>query len=569
MQWDVFISHAWEDNENFVKPLATALNACGLRVWYDEFTLQLGDNLRRSIDKGLTHSKFGIVVLSHAFFKKEWTQYELDGLVQRETEGEKVILPVWHEVTREDVLGYSPPLANKVAVNSTKGMENVVAAVLKVVRPELVQPSPSPITTTGVQTSLVQTLLNNQYRPLNKLDSDGFGNTFLAEDIHQPSRRCVVKQLKPISDPSVYKLIQEHFEREALILGELGEGSNGHIPKLYDYFAENGFFYLVQEFIEGQTLRKKVENEGPLNVTAVMEIMGSLLSVLDYVHSRNRIHGDIKPDNVMLRQEDGKPVLIDLGFVKEVRNLDSQGNPTTFIQTGTLGYMPLEQQTGNPLNSSDLYALGWTGIYLLTGRQPQHFLNGLIQWRELAQGVDSRFADILGKATELHFANRYNTTQEMLNALHYAGGRIQHDLNETLTNSIGMKFVLIQPGSFTMGTMGSKKKPSEQPAHCVTINQSFWMGKYQVTQAEWRSVMGSDPSKFKGDDLPVEMVSWNDLQKFLEKLNAEADGYTYRLPTEAEWEYACRADSTGEYCFGDNTDELGRYAWYAKKEYYS
>ena len=118
--YDAFISHASEDKEKFVKPLANALTRMDYRVWYDEFELRVGDSLRQSIDKGLVNSRFGIVVLSPAFFAKNWPQYELNGLTAREMDGHKVILPIWHDVDREDVLGYSPTLADKIALSSRR-----------------------------------------------------------------------------------------------------------------------------------------------------------------------------------------------------------------------------------------------------------------------------------------------------------------------------------------------------------------------------------------------------------------------------------------------------------------
>jgi hypothetical protein len=119
VEYDVFISHASEDKEEFVKPLVGALQDAGYKVWYDEFTLKVGDSLRRSIDNGLKNSRYGIVVLSGAFFSKNWTQYELDGLVTREMEGHKVILPIWHMVSKNQVLNYSSSLADKKAINSS------------------------------------------------------------------------------------------------------------------------------------------------------------------------------------------------------------------------------------------------------------------------------------------------------------------------------------------------------------------------------------------------------------------------------------------------------------------
>ena len=128
--WDVFIAHASEDKEAFVRDLAVALAAKGLKVWYDEFTLTLGDSLRRSIDHGLTNSRFGIVVLSKNFFSKEWPQRELDGLVTKEVISGKLILPVWHNVSKEDVASFSPILADRLAVTSGKGIEHVVNEIL-------------------------------------------------------------------------------------------------------------------------------------------------------------------------------------------------------------------------------------------------------------------------------------------------------------------------------------------------------------------------------------------------------------------------------------------------------
>ncbi len=118
--YDAFISHASEDKKVIVRPLANALEKMGYRIWYDEFELQVGDSLRQSIDHGLANSRYGIVILSQAFFSKNWPQYELNGLTAREMDGHKVILTVWHKLTKAQVLKVSPTLADKVAA-ITKG----------------------------------------------------------------------------------------------------------------------------------------------------------------------------------------------------------------------------------------------------------------------------------------------------------------------------------------------------------------------------------------------------------------------------------------------------------------
>ncbi|HDR9090174.1 TPA: toll/interleukin-1 receptor domain-containing protein, partial [Burkholderia vietnamiensis] len=132
----MFISHASEDKSGIVQPLAELLTMLGLKVWYDELTLTLGDSLRRSIDKGLAQSRFGVVVISPDFIRKEWPQRELDALAAREIPGGKVILPIWHGVTKEDVLAFSPPLADRLAASSSAGLEKVAKQILRVVQAE-------------------------------------------------------------------------------------------------------------------------------------------------------------------------------------------------------------------------------------------------------------------------------------------------------------------------------------------------------------------------------------------------------------------------------------------------
>jgi TIR domain/Protein of unknown function (DUF1566) len=134
--WDVFISHASEDTEEVARPLADALRKAGVKVWYDEFSLQLGDGLRRSIDRGLADSRYGLVVLSPHFFAKEWPQRELDGLAVREASSGKIILPIWHRINRADVERFSPMLADKLAVSTSRGLDVVVAQILQVLRGE-------------------------------------------------------------------------------------------------------------------------------------------------------------------------------------------------------------------------------------------------------------------------------------------------------------------------------------------------------------------------------------------------------------------------------------------------
>lgn len=275
-------------------------------------------------------------------------------------------------------------------------------------------------------------LLNNRYQVIQTLGSGGFGETFLAEDTQMPSRRrCVIKQLKPIQDnPQVYQLVQQRFRREAAILEELGDGSE-QIPKLYAYFLEKGQFYLVQEYIQGQTLTQKIQQQGLMSESAVKEILISILPVLDYVHSKGIVHRDIKPDNILIRYADGKPILIDFGAVKETIGtvVTPSGNSTRSIVIGTPGFMPSEQLAGRPMFASDIYSLGLTAIYLLTGKMPQEMgtdpATGALLWRQYALNVTPSFAAVLNKAIQFNVRvsaappqeARFISAREMLQTL--------------------------------------------------------------------------------------------------------------------------------------------------------
>jgi len=133
--FDVFISHASEDKDAIVRPLALALDAGGLKVWYDEFELKIGDSLRRKIDTGLARSRFGLVVLSRAFFRKGWTNYELDGLVTRSITGEQILLPIWHEITKKELINFSPSLADKVARSTaTHTIDEIAQEIIELIQ---------------------------------------------------------------------------------------------------------------------------------------------------------------------------------------------------------------------------------------------------------------------------------------------------------------------------------------------------------------------------------------------------------------------------------------------------
>ena len=295
------------------------------------------------------------------------------------------------------------------------------------------------------------TLLNNRYNIIRNLGKGGFGETFLAEDTHLPSRRiCVVKQLKPATkNPQTYDLIKQRFSREAAILEELSQG-NEQIPKLYAYFAENENFYLVQEWIEGFTLSQKFQHKGRESETFVTNLLVSLLPVLDYIHRNGIIHRDIKPSNIIWRQTDSKPVLIDFGIAKEIMNsIVSEQNQFSSIVVGTLGFIAPEQAMGKPVYSSDIYSLGMTAIYLLTGKHPHELQSQLenneIVWQSYAD-VSNHLAGVLDKAIHPQADQRYSNAKAMLADLHnlYSLNRVATFSVETQTiNPVDVETALV------------------------------------------------------------------------------------------------------------------------------
>ncbi|MGB3291891.1 MAG: serine/threonine protein kinase [Phormidesmis sp.] len=269
-------------------------------------------------------------------------------------------------------------------------------------------------------------LINNRYQVISPLGEGGFGHAYLAEDIQMPSRRrCVLKQLKPVTtSPDAYQVVQARFQREAAILEKLGE-DHKQIPRLYAYFSEDQQFYLVQEWVEGETLEAIVSAQGPLSEAMVKSILVDLLPALDFIHSQGIIHRDIKPDNIMLRSGDQgpQPVLIDFGAVRETMGtvFNSRQQPVSSIVIGTPGYMASEQAAGRPLPSSDLYSLGLTAIFLLTGRTPQTLesdpRSGEILWRQTAGHVSAGLVEVIDQAVRSHPRDRYSSASQMRAAL--------------------------------------------------------------------------------------------------------------------------------------------------------
>lgn len=264
-------------------------------------------------------------------------------------------------------------------------------------------------------------ILRQRYKIIRLLGEGGFGKTYLAEDLDlpvNPKPKCVVKQLHPqMINPDIVR----RFEKEGEILYRLGQNCD-QIPDLYAYFQEDGQFYLIQEFVEGRTLEGEIGAGRQWNEAQTLTFLREVLEVLAFVHQNKVIHRDIKPANLMRRDRDRKLVLIDFGIVKEITTVvaNPPGQIAQTIAIGTPGYMPSEQTIGQPRFSSDIYAVGMTAIYALTGVSPDRLptdSQGEMVWRHLVAGVSETLAAILSKMVLYHFSYRYADATEALQAL--------------------------------------------------------------------------------------------------------------------------------------------------------
>jgi serine/threonine protein kinase len=264
-------------------------------------------------------------------------------------------------------------------------------------------------------------VLAQRYQLTRVLGAGGFGQTFIAIDTQSvPPAQCVVKQLKPASqDGQFLKVARRLFETEVTTLRRLGE--HACIPRLLDSFEENSEFFLVQEFIDGETFSDEIAHLHCLSEEQAIDFLREILPILAFVHQNHVIHRDIKPDNIIRRKRDRKLYLIDFGAVKEIRTQMVSNELTSLtVGIGTQGYTPSEQLAGKPRPSSDIYALGMTTIHALTGRSPMDIPEEMssldLRWQDFVE-VSPGLAILLKKMVRHYFYQRYQTVEEVLKDL--------------------------------------------------------------------------------------------------------------------------------------------------------
>ena len=322
-----------------------------------------------------------------------------------------------------------------------------------------------PYTDYGYKVLKAGDLLNQRFDIIRELGSGGFATTYLAIDRHsREQRRCVVKQLQPkFNSPSVWASAKERLATEAMVLQWLGK--HQQIPEFICHFEENKQFYLVLQFIEGEEFEQEVHRQ-MLDETQAIDFLVDILNILKSVHQQGIIHRDIKPSNLIRRKQDGKMILIDFGAVKEIGTMafDTSKQKVQTQIIGTPGYMPPEQNSGKPIYSSDIYALGKTVIFGMTDKSPtdwemtESYATG---WNKKI-AIGEALLKIINRMTADSVAQRYQSAIEVLRDL---------EPLQMIGKTIGDKYQMVKylGGSRHMYSYVVKSLDSEETPYYLEI----------------------------------------------------------------------------------------------------
>jgi len=403
-------------------------------------------------------------------------------------------------------------------------------------------------------------ILGDRYEIRRLLGQGGMGKVFLGFD-RALNREFALKFLPPELAGS--RSVAVDLQKEAEVLLDL---AHGNLVRLYDLVTIESHRFLKLQYVDGpsleQVLAESKSDDERLPVETALEYAKQISTGLTYLHEHGVIHRDLKPANLMLTSA-GVLKIMDFGIAQTLR--DTMSRVSNRPTPGTLAYMSPEQLQNKRLDArSDIYAFGCLLYELLSGHPP--FWSGAIYEQHLhAEPMPlGNVPDHVGAAVMRALAKapseRFDSCEALVSGLLSPPPDpvVPETLELDCGSGVTIKLALVPKGDFLMG---SGEYGDEKPPDRVKITRPFYIGVYPVTQAQYRAVTGNAPSKFKGDSNPVQNVSWYEAEAFCGALSARA-GRSVRLPTESEWEYACRAGTTTRYSFGDDEAMLGRYAWF-------
>lgn len=320
------------------------------------------------------------------------------------------------------------------------------------------------------------TILQNRYRLLSILGQGGFGRTYLAEDQGRFNELCALKELIPAqSDSYALDKSKELFQREAQTLYQI---QHPQVPQFRATFEQDQRLFLVQDYVEGQTYRSLLEQRKmqgyPFSEAEVQQLLRQLLPVLAHLHAKGIIHRDIAPDNIIRRERDGLPILIDFGVVKELATrFQGTGVAPQNTTVGKLGFAPSEQmQTGRAYPSSDLYSLAVTAVVLLTGKEPQELYDDATltwYWQRWAT-VSPGFAQVLNRMLSYRPGDRYQSVSEVVQALQGSASPSQASGSQTPAAMAPPVAAPPPPDTSQVQTMAVGRRPAPLPTSQSTRN---------------------------------------------------------------------------------------------------
>ena len=418
--------------------------------------------------------------------------------------------------------------------------------------------------------------LSARYTMGEVLGKGGMGEVLLATD-NRLNRKVAIKRM--LGEAAKNPTAVSRFLTEAKSIAAL---NHTNIVQIYDYGRDKSGPFLVLEYVEGRSLLERCQ-KGAIPLEEAIDLTCQLCDGLSKAHDASIIHRDIKPANVLLTT-DGIPKLTDFGLAKD--EAADGGLSVAGAVLGTLDFMPPEQRKDVALTDSrsDLWSLAATLYQMVTGESPRVIDLDTVprQLRTtLSQALSKETRDAATAGRQRRVLIGLSIGSAVLVLLLVFGLIIRLSLRASAErqrqSDIAVAEKQRQTVVINIAPAAEKQRQADIASAAVSDmkfkllpggpDDAFSIGVYEVTQQQYEAVIGSNPSKGKGANSPVENVSWDDAVAYCAKLSSlpaeVAAGRVYRLPTGAEWEYACRAGTTTEYSFGDNEKDLGNYAWYA------
>jgi len=366
-----------------------------------------------------------------------------------------------------------------------------------------------------------------------------------------------------------------------------------HICPVHDMgFDPLAGYFVVMKFLQGQSLddyrHSFEETHDDFPLSEALRLLTPVANALDYAHRQEVVHRDIKPENIMVLDEGRDIQIVDFGLSETIRSTMAKVSVAYLDISGTGPFMSPEQWKGTFQDGrTDQYALAIVAYHLITGRLPFTATQPMAM-RECALNeqipqildVPDCVNQALQQATAKQMNHRFATCGAFVGALSgeptashksVSVGRsmpqpTQH-MPMQLKNSLGMEFVLVRPGVFDMGSDpdDALSHAAERPRHTVRVPNPFYLGVFPVTQRQFHAVTAETPASRFQPDHPMHSVTWHQAREFCYQLqDLDSDSNTYRLPTEAEWEYACRSGTVSRFSFGDDVAELSTFGWHAE-----